>query len=303
MSLITEYRPEAFSEIVGNRELIVALDSVLLRESGVPHAFLFSGDTGCGKTTLGRIVRNCLGCSDNNYREIDSADFRGIDTIRDIRQSSRLAGFQGGVRVFLLDECHQLSRDAQNALLKGLEDPPKHVYYILCTTDPQKLLPTIVGRCSHFQVTPLSEREIVKLLRRVSKAYGSTIPKDVCIQIAEDSFGRPRDALQLLDKIIDLPEDKMLSVVTQEAERQSEIIELCRALIKMEPWSVIAPILRGLKGKDPEKIRRAIRGYCVSILEKKDEPRAFLILDALDTPLFTDGYSMLVSACYFVLNG
>lgn len=116
--LYQAYRPRTFDEVVGNKEAIRTLESFIKRDiSEVPHAFLFSGPSGCGKTTLARILAKKLGCSDANFVEIDSADFRGIDTIREIRRQMRLAPVGGGsCRVWLIDECHKLTGDAQSAL-------------------------------------------------------------------------------------------------------------------------------------------------------------------------------------------
>ena len=303
MSLMTKYRPGVLDEIVGNEKTVKALNALFTREqSELPHSFLFTGETGCGKTTFGRIVAARLGCSRVNFREIDSADFRGIDFIREIRQQVKMMAVGGGVRVWLLDECHQLSRDAQNALLKSLEDPPAHVFFILCTTEPQKLLPTIVGRCVQFFVQSLPEEGITSLLRRVAKSEGIQVPMAVYQQIAEDSMGRPRNALTLLDSVLHLPVEQMLEAVTQEAVAQNQVVELCRVLLKGANWKTVTRILKGLRGEDPEKIRRAVRGYCSSVLEKKDDPTAYLILSCFSEPFFLNGYSAIQEACYEILH-
>ena len=123
MSLYHEHRPETLDEMEGNESTIKALRSVLSKpKNEIPHAFLLTGESGCGKTTLARIIKTKLACSDYNYKEVDSADFRGIDTIREIRRHMKLKGLGGGIRIWLLDECHMISRDGMNALLKALED-------------------------------------------------------------------------------------------------------------------------------------------------------------------------------------
>jgi len=121
-----DYRPKTLKEMEGNRSTVDSLQAVLSRESDIPHAFLFSGSAGCGKTSLGRIVASELGCAPADFREIDTADFRGIDTIREIKNQARLKPLAGKVRVWLLDEFHKSTADAQNALLKILEEPPSH---------------------------------------------------------------------------------------------------------------------------------------------------------------------------------
>src|SRR5690606_3369465 len=108
----------------------------------IPHAMLFTGPSGCGKTTLARILRVKLRCSDNDFQEINAADFRGIDSIRSMRQQVGAAPLGGDSRIWLIDEAHSMTADAQNAFLKLLEDTPRHVYFFLATTDPQKLKKT-----------------------------------------------------------------------------------------------------------------------------------------------------------------
>ena len=167
-----KYRPSCFEEIVGNSGTISSLSSILHRREGSPHAFLFVGPSGTGKTTLARIIKQSLKCSDTDFQELNVANTRGIDTIRDIVQNCRLYPIEGDVKIFLLDEAAKLTNDAQNALLKVLEDTPKHVYIILCTTDPEKLLNTVKTRCTTFQLQKLINKDMISLLKRVIDSEG-----------------------------------------------------------------------------------------------------------------------------------
>jgi len=302
MALYHKYRPTSFDAIVGNSDMICALQSTLQRKDK-PHAFLLHGPTGCGKTTLGRIIANELGCKGTDFREVDSADFRGIDTIREMRKQSCYKPLEGPCRVWLLDECHKLSNDAQNALLKALEDSPTHVYYILATTDPQKLLATIKGRCSQFQVNPLSDSEMMSLLRQTVKGEGESCSKMVYEQIILDSQGHPRNALQILDQVLSVDSEKRLDIAKRSAERQSQTIELCRALLKGGGWKQTANILTGLKDEDPENIRRAILGYCNSVLLKEENSRAGQIMEMMLEPFYNTGWPGLTYACFAIVCG
>jgi len=289
-------------EIRGNSEVIDALEGMLSDKETCPHVFLFHSPTGCGKTTIGRIIANRLGCKGQDFREVDSADFRGIDTIREIRKQSQFKPLEGVCRAWLIDECHKLTNDAQNALLKILEDTPHHVYFILCTTDPHRLLKTILGRCSQFQLKPLNERQMFGLLRSIVKAEEETMPKVVYEQIFQDSFGLPRNALQILDQVLRVEPEKRLEVAKQAAEEQSQSIGLCRILISGGGWKATMNILNGLKEQDPEGIRRHVLGYAQAVLLKSDNVRAGLVLEEFVDNFWNSGFPGLVYACYSVIK-
>lgn len=297
-----KYRPRSLKRFYGNETAVSSLSAVLSQEDP-PHTYLFSGPTGCGKTTLGRITAKMLDCADDDYTEVDSADFRGIDTVRDIRRNMYYAPLIGSRRVWLIDECHKMTNDAQNALLKALEDPPAHVYFILCTTEPEKLLKTIVGRCSHYVVSPLTDRQLEKLLKRVCKAEKKKVPQEVIEQIIEDSLGHPRNALQTLGQVINLDQDEMLEASQKATEEVSQSIELCRALFKKSSWKKVAAILKSMDKSDPESVRRHVLGYCASVLEKEDSSRAYLAMDAFEEPTYNIGWPGIVLAAYRALNG
>jgi len=305
MALYHRYRPTSIDGILGNRDTLDILKEILHREGGIPQAFLLHGPTGCGKTTLARIIAGELGARGSDFREVDSADFRGIDTIRDIRRQSNFVALESPRKVWLIDECHQLSKDAQNALLKGLEDPPAHVHYILATTDPQKLISTIRGRCAQYELKPLSDRVMFKLLRKVVRGEGESIEEEVYEQIIMDSQGLPRNALQILEQVLTVTADKRLQTAKRQAEIQTQSIELCRALMKKQGWVKVRGILSDLKenGQDPENIRRQVLGYCQAVLLKDSNLLAGRIMEEFIDPFYGSGFPGLVFACYSVVEG
>lgn len=303
MSLYHKYRPASFDEMFGNEQALDALRAILSNEQTRPHALLFHGPTGCGKTTLSRIVAKELAVKGADHVELNSADFRGIETIRTIRKNSQFKAMEGACRIWVLDECHKLSNDAQNALLKLLEDTPSHVYFILCTTEPNKIISTVKGRCSQFQVVPLNDRQMFRLLRKVVKAENDKLEKIIYDQIIQDSFGLARNALQILEQVLNSEPENRLEIAKQVAETQSQSIELCRALIQKAGWKKVSGILARLKEQDPESIRRHVLGYCESVLLNGENDQAGLIMEMFIDPFYNSGRPGLIFACYSVIKG
>jgi DNA polymerase III subunit gamma/tau len=302
MSLYQKHRPDEFSKIRGNSDTVEALTGMLSKPETCPHSFLLYGQTGCGKTTIARIIAKVLNVDKMDTSEIDSADFRGIDTIREIRKNCQFKALKSRYRVYILDEVQQLSKDAQSALLKILEDTPKHVFFILCTTDPQKLLPTLKARCSQFQVKPLEEIEMKGLLKKIAREENDSISKEVLEQIVLESQGLPRNAIQILEQVLNVEPEKRMEATKQATFEQSESISLCRALIGKAPWNTIKVILEGLKQQEPETIRRVVLGYAQSILLKSKNDRAALIIEEFLEPTYNSGFPQIVYACYTVCN-
>ena len=298
MSLYHKYRPKDLDQIIGNKDTIAALEGMLGSLDSCPHSFLLQGQTGCGKTTIARIIANRLGCVGHDFREVNTADLRGIDTIREIIHQAHFKSLEGPVRVWLIDECHKLTGDAQNALLKMLEDPPGHVYFILCTTEPQKLLKTIRGRCSLLSVSPLTEIQTYKLLKFVAKSEGERLQSAIYKLIYTSTQGHPRNALQILDQVLAVSPDERLEVAKRAELLETESIALCRALLSNAEWKVIREILNGLKNQEAEGIRRHVLGYAQSVLLKSDTTRAGAILEEFLEPFFNTGFPGLVYACY-----
>lgn len=303
MALYLDYRPTSLAEIKGNEDVVSALEGMLSKPDKFPHVILFHGATGCGKTTLARIIAKEMGCFGSDLMEIDFADMRGVDTVRDIKKSINYKPLQSSCRFWILDEVQKMTGDAQNAFLKTLEDTPKHVYFVLCTTDPGKLISTIKGRCSQFQVKPLNDKQLLRLLKNTVKAEGEELEQEIYDQIIQDSQGHPRNALQILEQVLNVPEDKRLRIAQQTAVVQSQSIELSRALIKRSNWKVVSEILRGLKDQDPESIRRQVLGYAQAVLLNKDDPAAAAIMEEFLENTYNSGFAQIVYACYCIIKG
>lgn len=302
MSLYLDYRPRTWDEIVGNEETVSSLQN-MLKKGNVPHTYLFVGGSGCGKTTIARILANDLGCTGNDYREINAADFRGIDSVREIIQSAKYKPLEGKTKVYMIDECHKLTTDAQNAMLKILEDTPDHVYFILATTDPQKLLATVKSRAVQYVMNPLSDMEMMRLLKITIKKEKESVDKEVLEQIIQDSMGHPRAAMNILEKVLNTEPEERLEAAKAMAEQTNESIELCRCLLSNSGWKKCAAILQGLKGQEAESIRRVVLGYAQSVLLKAENDQAAMIIEQFMEPLYDVGFPGLVFNCYAILKG
>jgi len=270
------------------------------KSGSVPHCLLFSGPSGCGKTTLARIMRQKLRCSDADFAEVNAADSRGIEMVRSIQGRVGLAPIAGDSRVWLIDECHQLTSDAQGAFLKLLEEPPKHVYFMLATTNPQKLRPTIHTRCTEIKVRALTEAEIVELVQRVAqKRTDSVLTDEVAQKLAEIAEGSARKALVLLQQILGIEEDEAKLKILQNADVQQAAIEIARGVMAKKQWSHIANIIKNCD-EEPETIRWMMLGYfsTVALGGGKLSDRAIAVMEEFQDNYFDTKRAGLIMSCY-----
>ena len=306
MPLHIDYRPEELKDVVGNDETKKKLKTIFGRESkDYPHSILFCGPSGCGKTTFARIIKDLVGCEEEDFIEMNASNTRGIDAARSIIDTMNFLP-SGESRVYLLDEIHAATKDYMNAILKALEDTPKHVYFILCTTDPQKLLPTIKNRCSIFQVEKLSTDQLEELINDVLSSEGiEDIPSKAVAKIADISDGCPRQALVILDQVIDLSPDEIEDAIKNlSISEDPQVLELCQALVKRAEWKEVVRILKGLK-KDPEGVRQAIIGYFRNCIYNSSNPDPYfaLVYECFREPNYANGTAGLAFACLEVIEG
>jgi DNA polymerase-3 subunit gamma/tau len=292
--LPNKYRPNSFEEFLGNEVVIETLQNFLIKEDR-PHTYLFYGETGCGKTTLARIMAKEVGTKGMDLREINTADLRGIDTIRDIRSSINFNPLFGSSRSFIIDECHMLTNEAQNALLKIIEDTKDYVYFFFTTTDPSKLIPTLKRRCAKFELKPLNTTTTKNLIKNiVKKEKNEELDIDIIKKIIKLSEGKPGEVLQLLEIALS-SSDPLKSI---DSEEQITSIDLCRKISNNNNWSVISETLQQLKGSDLEKIRRHVLAYFTTILLNNPNKKAKKVIEEFKEPFFNSGFSGLVLACY-----
>ena len=312
MPIQTTYRARNFGEIVGNEDVIAAVKA-LLKDEDPNHAILITGESGTGKTTLARIIAMRRGCYDPDsssnvgFREINAADVRGIDGVRAIGAEASKFPLGGGDRVFFVDECHRMTGDAQEMWLKVLEEAKGYNWFIFATTNPESLKATFLRRCAKFEMKPVTEKQIVEYLGGICDEEKIDANDQVLEVIAADCLGSMGIAMGILDAIKGLSADQMLQAAQQQAAKQNAVIDLCmRITDKKNPakWADIRPILASLKeqGQDAEGIRRLMLAWCSGALLKRDDPKAFFIMDAFRDPTYNIGFPGIVMACYQALK-
>lgn len=294
-----DYRPKDFIEYLGNENVKKSIQGLLEKENH-PHTYLLYGESGCGKTTLARIMAAKLNCHNLDVFEINMSNNRGIDTARDLIDKAYLSAFHGKNKMYILDEVHKSTNEFQNAILKILEDTPKNTYFVLCTTEPNKILKTVRNRCSQFEIKKLDNDEIESLIEHISDLENIKNVPEIKKIIIKQSKGCARQALILLEKIASMGALDIEEIIESNFifnEEKEEIITLCRRLLDSDSWRKIARILKNLED-DPEKIRRAVLGYCSAVLLNTDNPRAALIIEYFKDNFYDSGKAGLISACY-----
>jgi len=306
VELYRKYRPTKLQDIHGQSQATKSL-MAMVKKNQIPHVMMFAGHSGSGKTTCARIMRRYIRCGKSDFSEMNCADIRGIDAVRDIRKSMHLKPMNGKAKLWLIDEAHRLTGGAQEAMLKILEDVPSHVYFILCTTDPNKLVRTVRDRCFPVKFKPLNAAAVEQSVLRIEDLAKLQIVTKVRSTIIEQADGSARRAIEMLEGVSLLADEKeQLEWLEGAADEQRQIIDLCRLLFNFKTdWPVAAKLLTDLASADVESIRWAVIGYARAILLKGNrralQQRACRVIQTFEGNFYDSKHAGLAMACYQIV--
>ena len=312
MQLQEKYRPKSFDDVIGNPETILSIRQNFDKES-FSKALLFVGPTGIGKTTMARIIKNHLKVHDSDFHELDTSTDRGIGFVRSLKENISYAPSMGPLKIYYLDESN-FTTDAVKALKKTTEDIPDHVIFIIASNDISSLQKTkdgkaLLGRFNKYNFDKISEREIRSLIRTVASKEKKKVPSGVLKMIASSSDGSARNAIVSLNSIIDFEsEDDMISLLAKNdstgSVEDTNVIEICRALLKTPKWGSISNMVKEYKG-EPESARRAVLGYMKAVLlnNPHNAGQVANIIDSFSDNYFDSGMAGFVLSCYLSTKG
>src|SRR6056297_1632097 len=294
LSLYRKYRPQKFNEIIGQPAVTRTLLNAIENDR-ISHAYLFAGPRGTGKTSTAKVLAMAVNCQDEDsiepcgkcasckriksgnsidVIEIDAASNRGIDEIRELREKVKFYPGESKYKVYIIDEVHMLTTGAFNALLKTLEEPPENVIFVLATTEPHKVIPTIMSRCQRFDFSLISEKEIENHLEYICNEEGLEYEVAALNLIARSSQGGLRDALSILDQAVSYTGENIKTEVIEEMLGKTSGQELRQLMVNLKEndtkkaISLINDILN--EGKDVDRLIEDLKEYCNQLLLIKE---------------------------------
>ena len=252
--LYRKYRPQTFKEVIGQNHIVKVLEGGL-KLGNISHAYLFSGPRGTGKTSVARILSREIGTSANDLVEMDAASNRGIDDVREIRESVNTLPFESRYKVYIIDEVQMLTKDAWNAFLKTLEEPPAHVVFILATTELEKVPETVISRCQTFSFKQPNQATLKDFALSIAKLEGATLEPEAAELVALLGDGSFRDAHGILEKVISSTPSTSLGAGKNKKITREEIEQVTGA----PKAELVRDILEALVEKNIEKGMKAIQ--------------------------------------------
>lgn len=308
MSLYLKYRPKTLAEVIGQKAVVRSLERNL--KDKLNHAFLFTGQSGTGKTTLARIACTILGATDpKQIKEVDAATYTGIDDVRTLKEAMayKPIGVSTMCMCIIIDECHALSAAAWKALLKLLEEPPSWAYIFLCTTEPTRVPQNIRTRCTTYSLQPVDRDTLFDWLNGFDSKDNILSAKDekeaesiidACCKMAE---GSPRQALVNLAACAAAKTVKEARELLRSSETKKEAVELARLLVGGGSYQQVQSLLGALGETNPESIRHVVRGYVTKVAlgagSEKQWAHCLKVLDAFSEPFnSSDGMTPIVLA-------
>lgn len=308
---ITKYRPITLDEIIGQKHVVRSLKELIKDKTKFPHGFIFEGNSGCGKTSISRIIARELKCLDHNIIEVDAGKYTGVDTTRELINNLNYTNFGNNpLKFVIMDEAHKLSSSSFDALLKILEEPPPHVYFCFCTTEGSKIPPAIKTRCHLYNLKPVLSDEIFNLLKFVRDKENLELDDGCLSLIADESEGSPRQALSYLSQCRGCKTKEEIAELIESAIDNKEIIDLCKMLMNGSNWGDISICLKDLRKQNlqPESIRINIANWfnaCALNAKNDKEVVKFLtMLSNFSKPIYDNtGWATLTLSCGGVIYG
>lgn len=294
--LITKYRPSHWDHFIGNDAVVKALMDAT--DLGLAHQFLLLGESGMGKTTAARIMAREFG--DDDPFEFDAATNTSVDDTRPIIESLKYkAPLTSSKKVFIMDECHMLSKSAWNSLLKSIEEPPDYAYWILCTTDATKVPPTVKTRCVVAHFKPINNDDLFHILADITRREEFPTPENIVSICAEQAGGSPRQAIANLAKCWNVTDAKDAYSLLQGAGEDSTAVDLVKALLAGASWEQLMAIVAKLD-TDAESARRVMLAYLTKVaLGTKGDAAAKVVrlMNIFASPCLNNGLADIVLAC------